>query len=182
MERSIREFLEAFFEGPDTRRPAELEQLLEQTPRRVAAAFSDDLLVGYREEPAADLEPSPLAGAVGPVLLSGIRFTSVCAHHLLPYRGEAHVGFLPRRGHVGLGSIARVVDSLARRLTLQETLTAEIADTLDRGLESEAVVVVVDAEHMCLSVRGARKTGHRFRTIEWRGERSADLDRFVGGL
>ncbi len=176
MEEGLRAFLEGALEGtpvPD----AERAEILGGTPRRVAAAMAEDLLAGYADEPL--LEPIPVQGATGPVMLRGIRFTSTCAHHLLPFRGAAHVGFLPDGRHVGLGGIARLVDALARRLTIQEQLTAGIADRLVAALAPRSVVVVVEAEHMCLSVRGARKTGHRFRTVERRGEPCPDLDALV---
>lgn len=180
MERGIREFLEGLMEG-ETVDGLDRDDLLARTPPRVAATFADDLLVGTGEEPERHLEPIDL-GAKGPVLLENIRFTSVCAHHLLPYRGVAHVGFLPGRSHVGLGGVARLVDTLARRLTLQESLTSAIADHVERSLVPRSVVVQVDAEHLCLSVRGARKTGHRLVTREERGERAPQLEALLARL
>lgn len=176
MEEGIRLFLEGVAEGTPIP-PEARERLLRDTPRRVAAAMAEDLLAGYGDDPV--LEPLPAPGASGPVLLRNIRFTALCAHHLLPFRGAAHVGFVPHEAHVGLGGIARLVDALARRLTIQEELTAAIADRLVAALAPRSVIVVVEAEHLCLSVRGARKTGHRFRTIERRGAPSADLDVLV---
>lgn len=177
MEEGIRTFLRGVLQDNVQVPAPEMAALLRDTPRRVATAFSSDILAGYEEDPAAHLEPIPLPQASGPVALQGIRFTSVCAHHLLPYRGEAHIGFIPDRAHVGLGGIARLVDSLARRLTLQESLTAAIADRLFEALKPFSLVVLLEAEHMCLSVRGARKTGHRFRCIERRGDHSPELER-----
>ena len=179
MERGIREFLEGL--GVESACPSGLapDELLRETPRRVAAAFADDLLAGYGEDPDAHLEPVAVGGAAGPVVLHGIRFVSVCAHHLLPFRGQASVGFVPDGAHVGIGGIARLVDTLARRLTLQEALTAEIADRLVARLRPRSVVVRIEAEHLCLSVRGARKTGHVLETLERRGEPSAELERMM---
>jgi GTP cyclohydrolase I len=179
MERGIREFLEGLAGEGATPSGLTAAELLADTPRRVAAAFADDLLAGYGEDPDAHLEPVPLAGAAGPVVLHGIRFVSVCAHHLLPFRGQASVGYVPGGAHVGIGGIARLVDTLARRLTLQEALTAEIADRLAARLRPRSVVVRIEAEHLCLSVRGARKTGHVLETLERRGEPSAELERMV---
>jgi len=173
MEAGIRQFLEGLFDGLDE--PA-AKEWIEQTPGRVARAFEEDLAAGYGEDPSSFLEPIPVEDASGAVILEGIRFTSLCAHHLLPFRGEVTVGFVPDRSHVGLGGIARLVDSLSRRLCLQESLTAEIADHLQRALHPKAVVVVVEAEHLCLAARGARKIGHRFRTIERRGTSHPELD------
>jgi len=179
MESGMREFLRGLLE--DGAAPGGLgpEELLGDTPRRVAEAFADDLLAGYGEDPDAHLEPIPLSGPFGPVVLQGIRFVSVCAHHLLPFRGEASVGFVPQDAHVGIGGIARLVDTLARRLTLQEALTAQIADRIEARLRPRSVLVRIDAEHLCLSVRGARKTGHLLRTLERRGEPSAELERMI---
>jgi GTP cyclohydrolase I len=176
MEQGIRLFLEGLFAEETGLERAACEEILAFTPGRVTSAMMSDLLGGYHEDPAAGLEPVPAPGASGPVLLHGIRFASMCAHHLLPFRGTAHVGFVPEASHVGLGGIARLVDALARRLTIQEALTAAIADHLDAALKPRSVLVVLDAEHLCLSVRGARKTGHSFRTIERRGERCPDLE------
>lgn len=179
MEAGIREFLRGLTEGDASPGGLSTDELLADTPRRVADAFASDLLAGYGEDPDAHLEPVELAGPAGPVVLQGIRFVSVCAHHLLPFRGEASVGFVPGGAHVGIGGIARLVDTLARRLTLQEVLTAEIADRLAARLRPRSVLVRIDAEHLCLSVRGARKTGHLLRTLERRGEPSADLERML---
>lgn len=181
MEEGLRTFLRGVLQDNTQVPAADMATLLRDTPRRVAAAFATDILAGYEEDPSAHLEPIPLPQASGPVVLQGIRFSSVCAHHLLPYRGEAHVGFIPDRAHVGLGGIARLVDSLARRLTLQEGLTAAIADRLFEALQPFSLVVLLEAEHLCLSVRGARKTGHRFRCVERRGDLDPQLERLCLG-
>lgn len=180
MEQGLRTFLEGLLEGADDL-PEPLETLLEKTPERVTSAYLGDLAAGYGEDPASHLEPIPMAGASGPVVLQGVRFTSLCAHHLLPFRGEAHVGFVPGERHVGLGGIARLVDTMTRRLCLQERLTSEIADRLEQALAPKSVVVILEAEHLCLSVRGARKTGHRFRTVERRGAPDPGLETALEG-
>ena len=180
MEQGLRLFLEGLLEGVDEL-PEPRASLLEKTPQRVAQAFAGDLAAGYEEDPSAHLDPIALDEVTGPVVLEGVRFTSLCAHHLLPFRGEAHVGFVPGDRHVGIGSIARMIDSTTRRLALQESLTAEIADRIERALKPRSVVVVLEAEHLCLSVRGARKTGHRLRTVERRGEPDPDLERAMAG-
>jgi len=181
MEEGIRIFLEGILDGGDI--PArDADELLASTPRRVASAFADDLLAGTGEDASRHLEPMTLHQAAGPVLLRDVRFTSVCAHHLLPYRGVAHIGFVPADRHVGLGGIARLVDSLGRRLTLQEPLTASIAEHMHAALAPRSVIVVLVAEHLCLSVRGARKTGHRLVSVERRGRRDETLETFAAGL
>ncbi len=176
MREGLKIFLEGVLEGTPLDTDEKLAQMLERTPRRVTSAFSEDLLVGYRSDPEKILTPVPLPGARGPVALGGLRFTSVCAHHLLPYEGQVLLAFVPDGVHAGLGRLARLVDCLSRRLTLQETLTAAIADELQRALSPRALVVRIEATHSCLSARGARKEGHRFQTIERRGERHADLE------
>lgn len=154
-------------------------ELLRRAPRRLAKAWTEDLLAGAGTDPAALLRPIEMPAARGPVLLSGIAFTAVCAHHLLPFRGVAHAGYVPEGRHAGLGAVARVVDACARRLTLQEALTASIADGLERGLSPRSLVVAVEAEHQCLSARGPRKAGHRFVTVERRGAPSPELEALV---
>lgn len=181
MEQGVRELLAGLFEGEDGIADEERARLLAETPGRVAQAFAADLLGGYHDDLAGALDPIPAPGATGPVLLHGIRFTAMCAHHLLPFRGVAHVGFVPQGAHVGLGGLARLVDALARRLTIQEQLTSEIADRLEQAIAPRSVLVAIEAEHLCLSVRGARKTGHRFRTVERRGAPCADLEALLQG-
>ncbi|RMF76418.1 MAG: GTP cyclohydrolase I FolE [Acidobacteria bacterium] len=182
MAEGIRTFLEGLLaDRPAAGAPGAGPTDAARIAERVAAAFADDLCGGYAIDPAALLRPMPLDTAAGPVVLRDLRFVSLCAHHLLPYEGVAHVGFVPRGCHVGLGALARVVDALARRLTLQESLTAAIADTLERGLAPRAVVVVLEARHGCLAHRGARQPDHRLTTIERRGETAAELDRLVLG-
>lgn len=176
MEAGLALFIEGLLEGTPGIAADLRSEMTASTPRRVVQALADDLLGGYQEDPLAVLEPIPAPPGAGPVLLGGILFASVCAHHLLPFRGRAYVGFLPGRSYVGLGGIARLVDALSRRLAIQETLTQAIAGHLERALQPRAVLVMLEAEHQCLSVRGTRKTGHRFRTVERRGERCPDLE------
>lgn len=179
MQAGIRAFLEGVFEGPG--RPAEADEILADTPRRVAEAFAEQLLSGYEPAVSEGIGVMELTGAVGPVALRGVQFTSVCQHHLLPYRGVAHLGFLPAGRHVGLGALAQLVDRLSRRLTLQEPLTAALADALVAALGPQAVVVSLESEHGCLASRGPRKEGHRLVTLERRGTPNADLEWMVLG-
>lgn len=182
MEAGLRLFLEGLIETPSLAADLGGSEALAAIPARVASAWSQDLLAGYRQEPAEVLEAIPIAGARGPVVLSGLRFSSVCGHHLLPFSGEALVAFLPARTHTGLGNLARLIDCLARRLTLQERLCAQIADEIVRALNPKATLVRLEAEHSCLSARGARKIGHRFRTEERRGEDPHDLATLLSAL
>jgi GTP cyclohydrolase I len=164
VERAVRELLLGVGEDPDR------EGLLE-TPARVARAFQE-LLAGAREDAA------PHLGRVFPqahrgddlVMLRGIPFVSVCEHHLLPFEGVAHVAYLPADGRVtGLSKLARTVDVFARRLRMQERLTAQIAQAVVEHLAPRGVAVVVESEHACLRLRGARKHDAVMVTTVFRG-------------
>ncbi len=167
MERAVRLFLEGIGERfPDDD--------LEETPRRVAKAWIEDLVSGYGRDPAADLTWTPAPTGAGPVVVRDVRFASVCVHHLLPFVGRAHVAYLPSRRLAGLSKIGRVVDTLSRRLQIQERLTAEIADVLTRVLEPRGALVVLEAEHTCMTIRGVRKEGSRLVTLAASGLYEAD--------
>jgi GTP cyclohydrolase IA len=162
MEAGIRLFLEGVgerFEGDD----------LGATPGRVARAWRDDLLQGYGLDPAAELTWFETQDGLGPVLAGGIRFASVCVHHLLPFFGTAHIAYLPARRLAGLSKLGRVVDAWSRRLQIQEQLTLRIADTIERALVPRAALVVLEAEHTCMTLRGVRKEGSRLVTYAVRG-------------
>jgi GTP cyclohydrolase IA len=130
---------------------------LAATPRRVAESFRELLT----PEPFRPTTFPNDAGYDELVLVSDIRFTSLCEHHLLPFRGVAHVGYLPGERIVGLSKLARLVQAVARRPQVQERMTAQIADWLRDHLAPRGVGVVVDAEHLCMSVRGVRAEGAR---------------------
>jgi GTP cyclohydrolase I len=162
MEEGIRLFLEGLgerFAGDD----------LDKTPARVARAWADDLVSGYAVDPAAELSWVPVSGGAGPVLVKDIRFTSVCVHHLLPFSGKAHVAYLPGTRLAGLSKLGRVVDALSRRLQIQELLTDRIAAAIEAGLAARAVLVVLDAEHTCMTLRGVRKEGSHLLTYAAKG-------------
>lgn len=132
---------------------------LEDTPQRWVKALQE-MTSGYAESPEEILakrfeceESDEL------VLLKGIAFTSLCEHHLLPFNGVAHVGYLPDARVVGLSKLARLVDCFAKRLQLQERLTRQIATSIETHLESKAVGVVIEAHHSCMGCRGVRKPG-----------------------
>jgi GTP cyclohydrolase IA len=132
------------------------DEHLRDTPRRVAASFLEQL----RQEPVT-LTTFPNEGYDELVVAKDIEFHSLCAHHLLPFTGVAHVGYLPDGKILGLSKLARVVDLFAHRLQLQERMTTQIATWLEGNLEPKGVGVVVEAEHTCMSVRGVRKPGSR---------------------
>lgn len=150
IERGVRAILEGV--GEDPQRPG-----LKQTPVRVAAMFSE-ILGGHREDPSTHLKIIQGEKHDEMVLIKNIPLYSMCEHHLLPFAGVAHVAYIPKEGRiVGLSKIARVVDILSHRLQVQERLTKQIADLIDIHLKPLGVMVVIEAEHMCMSMRGAKK-------------------------
>lgn len=137
--------------GEDPKRPG-----IQRTPQRVASMFKE-ILGGLYEDPAVHLKVIQEEKHDEMVLIKNIPLYSMCEHHLLPFAGVAHVAYIPRGGRiVGLSKIARVVESYARRLQVQERLTKQIADLIDERLKPLGVMVVIEAEHMCMSMRGAK--------------------------
>lgn len=162
IEKAVREILEAI--GEDPRR----EGLLD-TPARVARMY-DEIFSGLAQEPEIHLEKHFGEQHEEMVLVKDIPLFSMCEHHLLPFIGHAHVAYIPRRGRVtGLSKLARVVEGFARRPQLQERLTSQIADTVMRQLSPLGVLVVVEAEHMCMTMRGVQKPGSKTVTSAVRG-------------
>lgn len=157
MERAVRALLEGMGLDLDN-------DELARTPERVARAWSEDLLSGYAVDPQTLLSWTPGQPGCGPVLVQGISLASICIHHLLPFSGLAHVAYLPDRRIAGLSKIGRVVDAHARRLQTQENLGLVIVDTLQQGLEPRGVLVVLEAEHTCMTLRGVRKEQSRMLT------------------
>jgi len=130
---------------------------IKETPQRVARMFQE-ILGGIEEDPASHLRPIRGEKHDEMVLIKNIPLYSMCEHHLLPFAGVAHVAYIPKGGRiVGLSKIARVVEILARRLQVQERLTKQIADLIQQHLNPLGVMVVIEAEHMCMSMRGAKK-------------------------
>lgn len=131
-----------------------------QTPERVARMY-DEIFAGLLVDPADVLDVVFEEGHDELVLIRDIPFSSQCEHHLVPFVGQAHVGYIPnKRGQVtGLSKLARLVDLVAKRPNLQERITSEVADTLMRRLEPRGCIVVVEAEHFCMTMRGVRKPG-----------------------
>jgi GTP cyclohydrolase I len=151
VERAVRALLLALGEDPD--RPG-----LKDTPRRVADAYAE-LLAGAGEEPCRILRKLPGDKHDEIVLVRDIPLYSMCEHHLLPFIGRAHVAYVPRGKVVGLSKLARLVECLSRRLQVQERLTTEVADALVEALNPKGVMVVIEAEHLCMTMRGVRKPG-----------------------
>ncbi len=181
-----RELLEAIGEDPD--RPG-----LTQTPARMAQLYTE-YFSGIGEDPAAPLArtisvsrgPAPDTLASGAVLLRDIRFRSVCEHHLLPFAGRAHLAYLPGEQVVGLGALVKVVEILAARPQVQERLGEQIADTIAAHLDTRGVLVVLDATHGCVTLRGGRQPDASTLTIAARGVYTeplarAELIALIGG-
>ena len=156
-ERAARDLLSAI--GADLDAPA-----LRDTPRRVAASFAELVTPAHF---GATLFPNE--GYDELVLVRGISFQSLCMHHLLPFVGEAHVAYLPGETIIGISKLARVVEAFSRDLQLQERMTVQIADWLERQLAPRGVAVVLSAEHTCMTIRGVRKPGARTVTSSVRG-------------
>jgi len=162
-EKAVRELLEAVGENPD-------REGLRDTPARVARAYQE-MFAGLYTDPAEVLDRTFDESHEELVLVTDIPLYSTCEHHLVPFHGVAHVGYIPNnRGKVtGLSKLARLVDLYAKRPQVQERMTSQIADAIVRKLEPRGVIVVVEAEHLCMSMRGIRKAGARTMTSAVRG-------------
>jgi GTP cyclohydrolase IA len=140
------------------------------TPKRVTKAYKE-LFSGYAENPHDILDRvfEEVEGYSDMVLVKDIPFFSHCEHHMVPFVGKAHIGYYPAKGVVGLSKLARVVDAYAKRLQTQETMTAQIAEVIDKVLKPRGVAVLIEAEHMCMSMRGVQKHGSSTMTTQYRG-------------
>jgi GTP cyclohydrolase I len=163
IEVAVRDILEAIGEDPD-------RDGLKATPGRVARMYAE-VFSGLREDPAAHLETVFEAGHDEMVMVRDIALTSMCEHHLVPFIGRAHVAYIPNDdGRItGLSKLARLVDAYAKRPQVQERLTAQVADELERTLQPKGALVVIEAEHLCMSMRGVRKPGATTVTSAVRG-------------
>ncbi|MEO9324309.1 GTP cyclohydrolase I FolE [Nocardioides sp. C4-1] len=165
---AVRELLFAIGEDPDR------EGLLD-TPARVARAYAE-LTVGLRQRPEDVLTTTFDLGHDEMVLVRDIELWSMCEHHLVPFTGVAHVGYIPAASGkiTGLSKLARLVDVYAKRPQVQERLTTQVADALVDILEARGVIVVIEAEHLCMTMRGVRKAGARTTTSAVRGTMRTD--------
>nr|WP_255355102.1 GTP cyclohydrolase I FolE [Marmoricola sp. Leaf446] len=161
---AVRELLIAVGEDPD-------REGLQDTPARVARAYAE-LTVGLHQQPEDVLTTTFDIGHDEMVLVRDIELWSMCEHHLVPFTGVAHVGYIPNaNGKItGLSKLARLVDVYAKRPQVQERLTTQVADALVRILEPRGVIVVIEAEHLCMTMRGVRKAGARTLTSAVRGQ------------
>src|SRR5664280_329321 len=163
IERAIHEILEAMGEDPGR------DGLL-KTPSRVAHMY-EELFSGLDEDPCYHLEVTFAAEHDEMVMVRDIPFASLCEHHMVPFMGRAHVAYIPGSdGRItGLSKLARLVDGYAKRLQVQERMTSQIADAIEAALDPKGVLVVVEAEHLCMSMRGVKKSGTSTITSAVRG-------------
>lgn len=167
IEAAVREILLAVGEDP------EREGLVE-TPARVARMY-EEIFSGLYDDPKRYIKMFQDTGHEEMVIVRDIPLYSMCEHHLLPFIGKAHIGYIPQNGRVlGLSKLARIVDSFARRPQLQERLTAQVADFLMEEVSPRGVAVVMEAEHLCMTMRGARAAGALTQTSALRGLFRAD--------
>ncbi len=166
---AVRTILRAVGEDPDR------DGLLE-TPRRVAKMYAE-MFSGLQQDPGRHLEVTFAESYDEIVLVRDIPFTSMCEHHLLPFRGVAHVAYIPNGRVTGLSKLARVVEEVSRRPQVQERMTQTVADLIEHRLGSRAVGVIIKAEHSCMSIRGIRKAGSLTVTSTMRGAFRSDAAR-----
>ncbi len=168
--RAVATFLDALGLPPEVRRHPEVAG----TPLRVAEAFLHEMVDGYGDDPAAILERGVDRARGDLVAVTGIDFHAVCPHHLLPYRGVAHLAYVPEGRVVGFGQLARLVDCFAHRLVIEEELARNVTEALMRHLGARGAACLLDAEQLCLTVRGARRRGARAHAQCFRGQLASD--------
>lgn len=151
IEKAIKDILEAIGENPDRKD-------LKETPRRVSLMY-EEIFCGIGKDPKDDLEVLLAENHDEIVLLKDIPLQSICEHHLLPFIGKVHIAYIPNKRVTGLSKLVRVVDTLSKRLQVQERLTTQLADIIMEKLKPLGVLVVIEAEHLCLAMRGVKKSG-----------------------
>ncbi len=162
IEKAVREILIAIGENPH-------REGLKDTPKRVAKMY-EEVFAGLAMDPKEIITVFETEGHEEMVILRDIPFYSMCEHHLLPFNGRAHVAYIPRKDRLaGLSKLARVVEVVSRRPQLQERITTQIADTLMKVLKPHGVFVIVEAEHLCMTMRGVKKPGSSMTTSAVRG-------------
>ena len=162
IQNAVREILIAVGENPDR------EGLLE-TPKRVANMY-EEIFAGLTEDPKQHIKLFNEQSNDEMVIVKDIPFYSMCEHHLLPFFGKAHIGYIPSDNKIiGLSKLARIVDNFAKKPQVQERLTSDIADFLNDNLQPKGVAVIMEAEHMCMTMSGARAAGSKTQTSALRG-------------
>jgi GTP cyclohydrolase I len=168
IENAVREILSAIGEDPE-------REGLKDTPQRVARMYAE-VFAGLHRDISKDIKVFHEEGNDEMILIGDIPFYSMCEHHLLPFHGKAHVVYIPRDGRIlGLSKVARIVDTLSRKPQLQERLTSEIADKIIEAVDARSVCVIIEAEHLCMTMRGIRKPGSKTVTSAMRGGCRTDL-------
>lgn len=164
---AVRDILEAVGENPE-------REGLKETPRRVADMYAE-MFSGLTEDPEKHLKFFEERSNDEMVIVRDIPFSSMCEHHLLPFVGKAHIAYIPDGNKIiGLSKIARIVDNFAKRPQVQERLTHDIADFLYKKMDAKGVAVIIEAEHMCMSIRGAKASGSITQTSALRGSIRSD--------
>ncbi|MFY9198641.1 MAG: GTP cyclohydrolase I FolE [Acutalibacteraceae bacterium] len=167
IENAVKEILEAIGEDPN-------REGLVETPRRVAQMYAD-IFSGLSDDPRRHIKIFSEPENDEMVVVRDIPLYSMCEHHLLPFIGKAHIAYLPADGKViGLSKLARIVSDFSKRPQLQERLTAQIADFLMQELQPKGIAVIIDAEHLCMTMRGARAAGAKTQTSALRGAMRSD--------
>jgi GTP cyclohydrolase I len=163
VQRAVADLLLALGEDPN-------KEGIKNTPQRVARMFAE-LLKGRDQDPLALLKTTFTEDHDEIVMVKDISFTSICEHHLVPFVGKAHIAYIPNENGTitGLSKLVRVVDVFAKRLQVQERMTVQIADTIEKALLPKGVFVVIEAEHLCMSIRGVNKPGTTTVTSAVRG-------------
>jgi len=154
---------------------------LKATPDRIGRMY-EEIMAGYARKPEDVLNTFFTVEEDSPVIEKDITFYSMCEHHMLPFFGKAHIAYIPNGKVVGISKLARCVEIYARRLQIQEHMTMQIADAIEEALDPKGVLVVLDAEHTCMTMRGIKKPGSRTLTIATRGvfaEDAALTDRYL---
>jgi GTP cyclohydrolase I len=159
---SVRDMLEAIGEDPD-------REGLKDTPRRISEMYTE-IFAGLTQDATEHLAVDFEASYDEMVILRDIPFYSMCEHHFLPFHGLAHVGYIPDGRVVGISKLARVVEVFAKRPQLQERLTSQIAEAIVNALNPDGVAVVIEAEHLCMTMRGVKKPGSQMVTSAMRGQ------------
>jgi GTP cyclohydrolase I len=174
IQEAARLIIEAIGEDPE-------REGLKCTPERIGRMY-EEIMAGYSQEPEDVLSTFFTVEENSPVIEKDITFYSMCEHHMLPFFGKAHIAYIPNGKVVGISKLARCVEVYARRLQIQEHMTAQIADALMKALAPKGVLVVLEAEHTCMTMRGVKKPGSRTVTISAKGVFADDqalCDRFL---
>jgi GTP cyclohydrolase I len=162
IEAAVREILLAIGENPE-------REGLQETPRRVAR-MCDEIFSGVGRDPLQEIKLFHEKSNEQMVIVKGIPFYSMCEHHLMPFFGSVHVVYVPQDGRIlGLSKVARIADTIAKKPQLQERLTREIGETIMQGAQPHGTAIVVEAEHLCMAMRGVKKPGAKTITSDFRG-------------